>query len=153
MKAMHNETNSLKKNSTYELVEVCKGRKCLKNKCVFKIKIYDIRKLLKHKPRLVVKGFGQKKGIDFDEIFSPVMKMTFVRVVLDLAASMNLKLEQMNVKTAFLHGNLRQVLRQWYKKFDSFMVRNGYKKTAADPCVYVCKFTSGKFIILLFLCR
>ncbi|GJU00527.1 putative RNA-directed DNA polymerase [Tanacetum coccineum] len=56
--------------------------------------------------RLVVKGFSQKKGIDFDEIFSLVVKMGSIRVVLGLAASLDLEVEQMDVKTAFLHGDL-----------------------------------------------
>ncbi|GJS51130.1 ribonuclease H-like domain-containing protein [Tanacetum coccineum] len=56
--------------------------------------------------RLVVKGFSQKRGIDFDEIFSPVVKMGSIRVVLGLAASLDLEVEQMDVKTAFLHGDL-----------------------------------------------
>ena len=52
--------------------------------------------------RLVVKGFGQKQGIDFDEIFSLVVKMCSIRVILGLAASMNLELEQLDVNTAFM---------------------------------------------------
>ena len=97
--------NSLWKNNTYELTELPKGRKTLKNKWVFKLKNVD-EKLLKYKARLVVKGFGQKQGIGFDEIFSPVMKMCSIQVILRLAASMNLELEQLDVKTAFLHGDL-----------------------------------------------
>ena len=57
--------NSLWKNDTYELIELPKGRKEIKNKWVFKIK-NDNEKLLKYKARLVMKGFDQKKGIDFD---------------------------------------------------------------------------------------
>ena len=53
-----------------------------------------------------MKGFSQKKGIDFDEIFSPVVKMSSIRVVLGLAASSDLEIEQLDVKTAFLHGDL-----------------------------------------------
>ncbi|GJY62667.1 retrovirus-related pol polyprotein from transposon TNT 1-94 [Tanacetum coccineum] len=60
----------------------------------------------RYKARLVVKGFSQKRGIDFDEIFSPVVKMGSIRVVLGLAASLDLEVEQMDVKTAFLHGDL-----------------------------------------------
>ena len=55
-----------------------------------------------------MKGFGQKKGIDFNEIFSPVVKMNSIRVVLSLAASMDLEIEQLDVKTAFLHGDLEE---------------------------------------------
>jgi hypothetical protein len=56
----------------------------------------------------VVKGFNQKQGIDFDEIFSPVVKMSSIRVILGLTASLDLELEQMDVKTAFLHGDLKE---------------------------------------------
>ena len=70
------------------MIELPKGRKTLKNKWLFKLK-NDNEKLLKYKARLVVKGFGQKQGIDFDEIFSPIVKMCSIRVILGLVASMN----------------------------------------------------------------
>jgi hypothetical protein len=77
MKAMHEKMNSLHKNNTYELVELPKGKKALRNKWVFKLK-KDGEKLVKYKARLVVKGFNKKQGIDFDEIFSPVVKMSSI---------------------------------------------------------------------------
>ena len=55
-----------------------------------------------------MKGFGQRKGVDFDEIFSPVVKMSSIRTMLGIAASMNLEVEQLDVKTAFLHGDLEE---------------------------------------------
>jgi len=67
----------------------------------------------RYKARLVVKGFKQRKGIDFDEIFSPVVKMSSVRVVLGLAASVDLTIEQMDVKTDFLHGDLEEEIYIW----------------------------------------
>ena len=120
-----------------------------------------------YKARLVVKGFGQKKDVDFDEIFSPVVSS--IRVVLGMAAGLNLEVEQLDLKTAFLHGaleeeiymeqpesfeekgkehlfvskkslyGLKQAPRQWYKKFDSFMVDQGYSKTTSDLCVFMKK--------------
>ena len=72
---------------------------------MFKLK-NDDEKLIKYKAHIVVKGLCQKQGIDFDEIFSPVVKMCSIRVILGLVASMNLELEQLDVKTAFLHGGL-----------------------------------------------
>ncbi|PRQ29843.1 putative RNA-directed DNA polymerase [Rosa chinensis] len=105
---MKSEMESLLKNDTYELVELPKGRKALKNKWVFKLKRDENEQLTKFKARLVVKGFGQKEGIDFDEIFSPVVKMTSIRIILGMAASMDLEVEQLDVKTAFLHGDLEE---------------------------------------------
>ena len=57
---------------------------------------------------MVVKGFEQKKGIDFDEIFSPVVKMNSIRTILSIAASLDLEVEQLDGKTAFLHGDLEE---------------------------------------------
>ena len=62
----------------------------------------------RYKARLVVKGFSQRKGVDFNEIFSPVVKMTSIRAVLSWAATLDLEVEQMDVKTAFLHGDLEE---------------------------------------------
>ena len=56
----------------------------------------------------MVKGFQKKKGVDLDELFSPIVKMTSIRTVLSIAASMDLKVEQLDVKTVFLHGDLEE---------------------------------------------
>jgi hypothetical protein len=61
-----------------------------------------------YKTRLVVKGFAQKKGIYFDEIFSHVVKMTSIRTILSLVAVEDLHLQQLDVKMNFLHGDLEE---------------------------------------------
>ena len=104
--AMQDEMKSLHENHTFELVKLPKGKSALKNKWVYRVKQELHTTQPRYKARLVVKGFSQKKGIDFDEIFSPVVKMSSIRVVLGLAASLDLEIEQMDVKTAFLHGDL-----------------------------------------------
>ena len=76
---------------------------------------------MKYKARLVVKGFGQKQDIDFDEIFSPVVKMCSIQVILGLVARMNLELEQLDVKTAFLHGDLDEEI--FVEKLEGFKVK------------------------------
>ena len=101
-----NEMESLHENHSFELVKLPKGKRALKNKWVYRVKQEEHVSQPHYKAKLVVKGFIQKKGIYFDEIFSPVVKMSSIRVVLGLAASLDLEIEQMNVKTAFLHGDL-----------------------------------------------
>ena len=97
---------SLHKNNTYELMELPKGKRVFKNKWVLKRKLKPNRSQPRYKARLVVKGFSQKKDINFEEIFSFVVKISSIRVVLGLAASMNLEIEQLDVKTDFLHDDL-----------------------------------------------
>ena len=105
--AMKDEMNSLYKNDTWVLTELPHGKKALHNKWVNRVKEeHDGSK--RYKARLVVKGFQQKEGIDFTEIFSPVVKLTTIRLVLSMVAAENLHLEQLDVKIAFLHENLEE---------------------------------------------
>ena len=104
---MEEEMDSLMHNQTWDLVRLPAGKTTLKNKWVYRLKEEDGGKQ-RYKARLVVKGFAQKKGIDFDEIFSPVVKMTSIRTILSLVAVEDLHLEQLDVKTTFLHGDLEE---------------------------------------------
>ncbi|GKD35609.1 retrovirus-related pol polyprotein from transposon TNT 1-94 [Tanacetum coccineum] len=106
--AMQEELEALHKNKTWELVPLPGGRKPIGNKWVYKIKRNGDDQVERYRARLVVKGYAQKEGIDFNEIFSPVVRMTTIRVVLALCATYDLHLEQLDVKTAFLHGNLEE---------------------------------------------
>ncbi|CAL1369479.1 unnamed protein product [Linum trigynum] len=107
-KAMQEEMKSLQENHTYDLMKLPKGKISLKNKWVYKLKTEETSSKPRFRARLVVKGFNQKKGVDFEEIFSPVVKMSSIRVVLGLAASLDLEVEQLDVKMAFLHGDLEE---------------------------------------------
>ena len=79
------------------------------NKWVYRIKNeHDGSK--HYKTRLVVKGFQQKEGIDYREIFSPVVKMLTIKLVLGMVVAENLHLEQLDVKTVFLHGDFEEDL-------------------------------------------
>ena len=180
VEAMKDELKSLHDNHTFELVKLPKGKRALKNRWVYRLKQDKNSSSPRYKARLVVKGYSQKKGVDFEEIFSPVVKMSSIRTILSLAACHDLEVEQMDVKTAFLHGDLEEELymeqpegfiaqgkedyvcklkkslyglkqapRQWYKKFEFVMGEHGYKKTTSDHCVFIRRFSSGDFIILL----
>ncbi|XP_076899584.1 serine carboxypeptidase-like 10 [Bidens hawaiensis] len=89
--AMQDEMNSLYENNIFELVKLPKGKRALKNKWVYKLKTEEHTSRPRYKARLVVKGFSQREGIDFDEIFSPVVKMSSIRVILGLADSLDLE--------------------------------------------------------------
>jgi hypothetical protein len=104
---MKEEMDSLENNQTWDLVQLPTGKRELQNKWVYKLKEEDGGEKW-YKARLVVKGFAQKKGIDFDEIFSPVVKMTSIRTILSLVAVEDLHLEQLDVKTTFFHGDLEE---------------------------------------------
>ncbi|KAL5752990.1 hypothetical protein ACOSQ2_023497 [Xanthoceras sorbifolium] len=105
--AIRDEMDSLMSNQTWELAELPPGKKALHNKWVFRIK-EEHNGNKRYKARMVVKGFQQKEGIDYNEIFSPVVKLTTIRLVLKIVAAENLHLEQLDVKTAFLHGDLEE---------------------------------------------
>ena len=105
---MHEEMEALLRNKTWELVELPKGQKAIGNKWVYKIKRDGNDQVERYRARLVVKGYAQKEGIDFNEIFSPVVRLTTIRVVLAMCAALDLHLEQLDVKTAFLHGELEE---------------------------------------------
>ena len=134
------------------------------------------------KQGLVGKGYIHIPNIDFNDVFSPVVKHSSIRILLSIVAMHNYELEQLDVKIAFLHGELeediymdqpegfvvprkenlvcrlkkslyglKQSLRQWYKRFDSFMLSHGFKWSDYDSCVYL-KTVNGSAIYLLLLC-
>jgi hypothetical protein len=89
---MKEEMDSLVNNHTWDLVQLPTGKRALQNKWVYKLKEEDGGEK-RYKAKLVVKGFAQKKGIDFDEIFSLVVKMTSIRTILSLVVVEYLHLE------------------------------------------------------------
>ena len=134
----------------------------------------------RYKARLVAKGFAQRKGKEYDKIFAPVVRHTSIRILLALVAIYDLELEQLDVKTAFLHGDLdediymeqpegfvvegkselvcklkkslyglKQSPRQWYKRFDHFMLESGFHRSIKDACVYFKRLGNDCWVYLL----
>mgnify|MGYP001011468312 CR=1 FL=1 len=161
---MKEEIESLSKNRMWDLVALLKRKRALHNKWVYRLK-EESDGSKRFKARLVVKGFKQKEGIDYTEIFAPVVKISTIRVVLSIVAAEDLHLEQLDVKTAFLHGDLeediymhqpegfveenkgnlvyklrkslyrlKQIPRQWYKRFDTFIAKTGFIRCHGDHC-------------------
>jgi len=100
---------SLYKNQILELVKPPRGQKnCWMQMCLQEEEEIRSVKPLKYKARLVAKGYSQTKGVDFNEVFSPVMKHTSICVLLAMVAWFDLELEQLDVKLAFLRGELEE---------------------------------------------
>jgi Reverse transcriptase (RNA-dependent DNA polymerase) len=103
--ACHEELESLRRRNVFELVNSPKGRKIIKNRWVF-----DLKGDGQKKAHLVAKGFSQVEGIDFNEIFSPVVRFETVWLMLTLAALEHWHITGVDVKTAFLYGELDEEL-------------------------------------------
>nr|GEW06645.1 retrotransposon protein, putative, Ty1-copia subclass [Tanacetum cinerariifolium] len=154
------------------------GQKLMNCKWLFKIKegIEGVQKP-RYKARLVARGFTQKVDIYYNEVFSPVIRYASIQVILALTACKDYELEQLDVKTAFLHGNLEEVIymrqppgyeqgnkvcllkkslyglkqspRQWYRRFDEYTLSNGFKRSNYDSCVYYNIYAPGEYVYLL----
>lgn len=119
-KAMEEEIKALKENQTWDLVPKPKDVKPISCKWVYKVKTRTDGSIERYKARLVARGFSQEYGLDYEETFSPVAKITTVRVLLALAASKSWELWQMDVKNAFLHGELdKEIYMEQPKGFES----------------------------------
>ena len=106
---MMKKMSSLYKNNTWELLELRKGKKVIGYKWVFAKKQGSLKgNIVRYKARLVVKGYSQREGIDYNEVFSPVVKYSSIRILLALVAQYELELDQLDVKTAFLHADLEK---------------------------------------------
>jgi len=104
--AMVSELDSIQRNGTWELIELPEGRRPIGCKWVFKIKRKADGSIDRYKARLVAKGYSQQAGIDYHETFAPVAKFTSIRLLLALAAHHDYEVHQMDVRTAFLNGDL-----------------------------------------------
>ncbi|KAI7965086.1 hypothetical protein MJO29_003184 [Puccinia striiformis f. sp. tritici] len=106
LKAADEEFASLLGMNTWRLVPRPQKRKIIKSKWVFKVKRHPDRSIQKLKARLVAMGYSQIQGLDYEEVFSPTLRLETLRLILSLLASRNWKGRQVDFKTAFLNGHL-----------------------------------------------
>jgi transposase InsO family protein len=129
-RAMQEELDSIKANDTYALVPLPAGRQAIGSKWVYKVKRHADGSVDRFKARLVAKGYSQLYGIDFTETFAPVVRFSSLRAVLAIAAANDYEIHQMDVKTAFLNGDLDE---------DIYMEQPDGHRAAGDQADYVWK--------------
>lgn len=161
-KAMVDEMESMRKNNVWRHEQPPTGQHVIKSKWVFAKKKTLDGKEDKFKARLVAMGFSQRPGVDYNNTFSPVVRLDTVRVILTLVAKLNMACVHFDVKTAFLHAplnetiymkepvgfetgvpcrllksiyGLKQASREWYLHLSGFLKRFNLVPLSSDPCV------------------
>lgn len=167
IKAMHTELQALEQNSTWTITDLPPGKTPIGCRWVYRIKYHSDGTIERFKARLVAKGFTQVEGIDFFETYSPVAKLTTIRLLLAIASSQNWYIQQLDVHNAFLHGDLteevymtlppgypsttsnlvcklqksiyglRQSSRQWFAKLSTLLLSNGFNQSASDHSFFI----------------
>ncbi|KDQ62768.1 hypothetical protein JAAARDRAFT_190048 [Jaapia argillacea MUCL 33604] len=174
--AIKSEYDSLMENHTWDEVDLPAGCKAIKCKWVF-----DIKRDGRYKARLVAKGFTQVYGFDYEETFLPVARFESVQFLLSLATLEDWEIHGMDIKTAFLNGDLdkeiymelpegfgshsprrvarlnkalyglKQASQQWYKKIHATLIGLGFCWTHSDTGIYVYRQQVGDTVIILIL--
>ena len=178
---MQEEYESLISTNTWELEHPPKSMRTIPVKWVFKLKRNANGDIDRYKARLVVKGFHQREGIDYDEVYAPVSKHTSLRTLLALVAAKDLELHQLDIKTAFLNGKLeedvyveqppgyeqgppglachlkhalyglKQAPRTWHKRLDQELALHSFKPSDADPSLYIRHDKHGSVYLLIYV--
>ena len=106
--AMQEELNQFTRNDVWELVPKPEDKTIIGTKWVYKNKMNELGEVVRNKARLVAQGYCQEEGIDFEETFAPVARLEAIRILLAFANHNNFKLFQMDVKSAFLNGFVKE---------------------------------------------
>ena len=104
--SMQAEIKALKNRGVWRVIPVPDGIRLIKSKYVYRVKKNWLGKIIKRKSRLVVQGFSQVEGVDYDQTFAPVAKVTTFRLLLALSKVLKLQIHQLDVDSAFLYADL-----------------------------------------------
>lgn len=178
--AADDEYASLLANNTWTVERIPDGVTPIPVKWVFKVKRDSAGNVERFKARLVAKGFRQREGIDYEEVFAPVSKYVTVRTMLALAATNDLEIHQLDIKTAFLYGELeedvwveqppgyetgdgnlachlhkslyglKQAPRAWHGKLSQELEALDFKPSTADPALFI-KASTPKVYLLTYV--
>ena len=124
--AINDEVESILQNHTWELVDLPPSSKPLGYKWIFNKKMKADGSIDKYKARLVIKGYKQKEGLDYFDTYSPVTRISSIQMLIAIAAIHNLEIHQMDVKSAFLNGDLDEEI--YMEQPEGFIVPGQEKK-------------------------
>eukprot|EP00268_Persea_americana_P033657 TRINITY_DN3330_c0_g1_i11.p1 TRINITY_DN3330_c0_g1~~TRINITY_DN3330_c0_g1_i11.p1 ORF type:complete len:627 (-),score=65.47 TRINITY_DN3330_c0_g1_i11:2488-4368(-) len=178
--AIAEELAALQHTQTWDLVPLPSGKRAIGCKWIFKIKTKSDGTVDRYKARLVAKGYTQEYGVDYEETFAPVAKMTTVRIFISVAAVRHWPLYQLDVKNAFLNGflqeelymhpppgvtrpphyvcrlnralyGLKQAPRAWFERFSTSIISIGFSQSAHDSALFTRFSPSGCVFLLLYV--
>ena len=129
--AMEREMESIEENETWELTRLPPGQKIIGLKWVYKLKRDADGRIIRYKARLVAKGYAQEQGVDYDKVYASVTRLETVRLLLALSAKKNWEVHHLDVKTAFLNGDIKE---------DVYVAQpEGFEKAGKEGFVYKLK--------------
>ncbi|KXJ71119.1 hypothetical protein RP20_CCG021438 [Aedes albopictus] len=178
--AMKDELVSHEENKTWNLVKLPPGKKAIGCRWIYKRKLDEHGRLSSYKARLVAQGHSQRFGLDYDEVFAPVAKQVTFRTLLTIASRRNMLVKHVDVKTAYLNGDLKETVymklppgvaaepdevcllrkslyglkqsaHMWNRKLDETLRQMGFTPADADPCLYVRRRGKNVAYILVYV--
>jgi hypothetical protein len=153
--AMQEELNNFKRNEVWNLVPRPK-QNVVGTKWVFHNKQDEHEVVTRNKARLVAKGYAQVTGLDFEETFAPVAKLESIRILLVYVAHHSFKLFQMDVKSAFLNGPIKEevyveIPRAWYECLRDFLISNTFKVRKVNPTLFTKTCNGDLFVCQIYV--
>ncbi|GJY13134.1 retrovirus-related pol polyprotein from transposon TNT 1-94 [Tanacetum coccineum] len=140
---MQEELNKFEHLEVWELVPRPDSVMIITLKWIFKVKLDELGDVFKNKAWLVARVYRQEEGIDFEESFAPVARLEAIRIFIAYVAHKNMVVYQMDVKTAFLNGILREestsAPQAWYDSLSSFLLSQKFSKGTVDPKLFTQK--------------